>query len=247
MNYNKNLIELLDEASEIQKQLIINKDATNKTIGIKANDTDVSICYTLNAPEDYLDFPGTKLAFYDFTKFVKCFKVFDIKNKDPKLADTPVLDTVVNGNGDVTDLIIKSSKSKQKISYRTARSDVLTQPVFNTIKMPNVDCTFNITQDEFVHLRYMLDSVIEADTIRFDFDADVCKITLKNIKTSNYYEIEFKTTAKMNTGSIEVPTKGLKMMPMAGFNVEICTAGLIHMNMEREDDIKMDLYISKKA
>ena len=54
MNYNKNLIDLLDEASQIQKQLIINKDANTKIIAIRANDPDVSVCYTLSAPEDYL-------------------------------------------------------------------------------------------------------------------------------------------------------------------------------------------------
>ena len=148
MNYNKNLIDLLDEASQIQKQLIINKDANAKIIAIRANDPDVSVCYTLSAPEDYLNFTGTKLAFYDFTKFVKCFRVFDIKSKDEKLSDTPVLDGVVNANNETTDIIIKSSKTKQKISYRAARADVLTQPVFNQIKMPAVDCKFTITQEE---------------------------------------------------------------------------------------------------
>ena len=34
MDYNKNLIDLLDEASQIQKQLIINKDANAKIIAV---------------------------------------------------------------------------------------------------------------------------------------------------------------------------------------------------------------------
>ena len=248
MNYNKNLIDLLDEASQIQKQLIINKDANTKIIAIKANDPDVSVCYTLSAPEDYLNFTGTKLAFYDFTKFVKCFRVFDIKSKDEKLSDTPVLDGVVNANNETTDIIIKSSKTKQKISYRAARADVLTQPVFNQIKMPAVDCKFTITQEEFKHLRYMLDSVIEADTIKFTWDNDVCKITLKNMKTSNYYDVEYKLTTPANlNGVLEIQTKGLKQMPEAGYTVEVASVGLVHFTMDRNDDINMNLYISKKS
>ena len=245
MNYNKNLIKLLDSVSGIQPQIIINKD---KELLIKANDTDVSICYVLKAPNDYFDFPGNLLAFYDYSRFVKCFNVYDVPNKDPKLADTPVLDSVTNANGLVTDLLIKSSKTKSKISHRTARADVLSKPVFNNINVPSIDCAFDMTEAEFSNLYKLMDNVIVADLIKFSFADEACTITLKNTKTSNYYDIEYKlATPVVVPGELEITTKGLRQLPISAYHFSLCQKGIIECQMVRDDDIDLKLYISKKS
>lgn len=249
MKFSKELIELIESVTPIQKQLIIKnvQDANNDThIELKANDGPVSICYTLTAPEEYWDFPGDELAFYDYDRFYKCFQIYNKPNKDEALADTPDLDYNIQKTGNVNDILVKSSKIKSKISVRTARSDVLAKPSFNKIVVPSVDAKFNLTEAEFINLQKLCDSVIEADQITFNCDKSV-KITLSNTKNSNYYDIEYPCDNIEVPFSLTIQTSGLSQIPTGAYSIDICKRGLVHFHQDREDDINMDLYISKKS
>lgn len=249
MNYSKNLIELIQSVAPIQKQLVIHniKDVNNADIiELKANDGPCSISYILTAPKSYWDFPGTELAFYDFDRFYKCFQIYDRPNKDEALADTPDLDYQLNKMNTVSDVLVKSSKQKSKISVRTARSDVLAKPAFNKIVIPSIDAKFNLTEAEFVNLQKLCDSVIQADQITFNCDKTV-KITLSNTKNSNYYDIEYDCDNIQVPFSLTIQTSGFSQIPAGAYSIEICKRGLVHFHQDREDDINMELYIAKKS
>lgn len=247
MNYKSNLIELLSKVNKIQPQLIINKLGEDQ-IEIKANDKEVSVCYHLKAPQDYFEFPGEKLAFYDYNHFYTCFNVYNKPNKDEKLSITPVLDVKLNDKQEVSDLLIKSSNGKSKISLRCARPDVLVKPVFqNEIKIPSIDAKFSFTEEEFNGLLDMI-NIIDANAIKFKYEADNVIITLYNTKSSNTYDITYKLEFGVEIPfELTIPTTGIKQIPKGySYNVETCSRGLWVFNQVREDDINMKLYISKR-
>lgn len=64
MNYNKNLINLISQLSNIQQQLVMEKDG--EVFKMRANDDKLNVCFTLTAPLSYFDFPGEKIGFFNF-------------------------------------------------------------------------------------------------------------------------------------------------------------------------------------
>lgn len=246
MNYNIDLINLLSELNPIQTQLEFQK--TDEKIILKAKELKERIAYKLEAPADYFDFPAESLRFYDFKKFLDFFNTFNVVSRNEELTDTPILDTVSTDDGEISNIIIQSSKGKQQFSYRTGVRGTIDVPTFNDIKIPNVASSFSISEAQIEHLRKMINLVYDNKNtpggIKFECSGDNMKIVLFNMVSSNKYEIEYKLDTPVDKDfTLTVNREGFLLVPTASFKVEIGVKGLI-FHMIRDDKIDLKLGMS---
>lgn len=248
MNYNLDLIELVSRLAPIQQQMEFTKD--DCAVILKGQEENKKIAYKLIAPADYLDFPGEGLRFYEFKRFKNYFDIFNRPNKDETIADVPVLDTEVNDSGAVRDLIIKSSKGKQQFTYRMAAEGTIETPTFNGVKLPSVDAKFSLSQAQIDHLQKMIGMIQdskEKSGIKLEAEGEMMKFSFRNITTSDTYEIEYKLDTPVETPfTFVVDKEGLLLLPSADYELEVSARGLIQFHMLRDDNIDLNLYISKQ-
>lgn len=250
MNYNIDLIELVSRLSPIQQQLEFVKDSEINAIVLKAQEENKKVAYKLIAPVDYFDFPGKSLRFYEYKRFKNYFDIFNKPNKDEALADVPMLDSAVNDSQDVYDLIIKSSKGKQQFTYRMAAEGTIETPTFNGVRLPTLDAKLNLSQLQVEHLQKMIGLIQdskEKSGIKLEAEGEYLKVSFRNITTSDSYEIEYKLETPVEKEfTFIVDKSSLLLLPSADYELEICNRGLIQFHMIREDDINLNLYVSRQ-
>lgn len=245
MNYNIEMINLLSELYPIQPQLAFYK--VDDKIVLKAQEVRQKLAYKLEAPAEYFDFPAESLRFYDFKKFMDFFNTFNIESKDEQLKDTPILDATLLESGEIFNIIIQSSKGKQKFSYRAAVRGTVDEPEFNNLALPTVCAKVLLTEAQINHLRKMVNLIYDKSTpggIKIDCYGDTMKVTLNNIVSSNSYEIEYKLNSPATKDfSVTINREGLLLLPSAAFDIEIGPKGMIFY-MQRDDSIKLTMAIS---
>ena len=246
MNYNKNLIELISDLSSLQAQLIFEDDKNQQTFTVKANDDKVTTCFILNAPKSYFDFTGDQIAFYDYTKFKKYFSIFDKPTKDPATSNVPKLDITPNKNGNGYTLNIQSSIDSRCFYTKLGDPHVVTKPQFDKIAMPSIDAELPLSEEDVINLKSMI-STVSADTATFNCSGNVCKVTLCNNYSGDTFTMSFDlTTPTQNNFEIVIPKNGIVAMPVASYNIKMCSRGLIELTQIRDDDIKLTMYFTRK-
>lgn len=245
MNYNKKLIELISDLSVIQPQLIFEDNGDN-TFTIKANDKNVTICYILNAPKTDFDFPGEKIAFYDYTKFKKYFNIFDKPAKDPAMSNTPKLDIETTSTGEGYMLKISSSIDNRYFNNKLGDPAVVDKPQFNKIDLPAVDAELTLSAADVADLQSMI-STVAADNVQFSCEGSVCRVTLRNNFSGDTYSSEYQLAQPIQTSfEINTPKSGVMALPPESYAVKFCARGLIELTQLRDDDIKLTIYLTRK-
>lgn len=243
MDYNKNFIDLVSELCSFQSELNFIKQ--NNQVVLRAKEENTKIAYTLYAPENYFDFPGDYLGFYDFTEFRKYFKIYDNPNKDTELADAPVLDVNFTESGNIYQVLIKSSKSNQQLKCTTAPRGILEDPNFNGVKLPSVDATLNMSVAQIDNLKKMI-SIIKPASVKMTFKNDVCEISFENIVNHNEFTCVYNLTKPIDdTFVVETDIIGINGLPSGDYEVNVCNRGYLHYHQVRADDIDLNLYVSK--
>lgn len=246
MNYNKELIELISDLSTIQTQLIFESSADNSEFSIRANDKDVSTCFILNAPKSYFDFPGSKIAFYDYSKFKKYFNKFDKPAKDPAMSNTPQLDIETTAQGAGYMLKVSSSIDSRCFNNKLGDPTVVAQPQFNKIVFPSVDAELTLSAADVADLQSMVNTV-SADNIQFSCEGSTCRVTLRNNFSGDTYSSEYPLVNTIQVPfEINTPKTGIMALPSDSYQVKFCSRGLIELNQLREDDIKLTIYLTRK-
>lgn len=245
MNYNKDLIELISELSTIQSQLIF-EDKDEQTFTIKANDKDVTTCFILNAPKAYFDFPGQKIAFYDYSKFKKYFNIFDKPSKDPAISNTPKISIELNPNREAHILQISSSIDSRCFNHKLGNPDVIAKPQFNNVVFPSIDAELTLSASDISDLQSMINTVA-ADNICFCCENNTCRITLSNTFSGDTYSSEYELINPVTTPfEINTPKSGIVSLPTNAYKVKFCARGLIELSQLREDDINLTIYLTRK-
>lgn len=245
MNYNKELIELISDLSTIQTQLIF-EDQNDQTFTIKANDKDVTTCFILNAPKSYFDFPGQKIAFYDYSKFKKYFNIFDKPAKDPAMSNTPKLDIETTAQGSGYMLKVSSSIDARCVNNKLGDPATVAQPQFRNIVFPSVDAELSLSAADVADLQSMVNTV-SADNIQFNCSDQVCRVTLRNNFSGDTYSTEYALTNPIQVPfEINTPKTGIMALPTESYKVKFCSRGLIELTQLREDDIKLTIYLTRK-
>lgn len=242
MNYNKDLIDLISELKPITTMFgIINEE---DKIKIKCKTDEIG--FILTAPAEYLPFPGGFLGFLDFDRFMKYFNIFDQPNKDEKLADIPTLEWVLNDEQKVKDIVIGSSRGRQKFTYRTGTEKSIKEQKFNTVKLPTIDATLILTEAQNANLHKII-SIVKPDLINFAFVDDICKVTLNNMEFSDSYEIEYKLDNTVETEfNFNVLKDSIDCIPAGDYKIEVCNRGYLGFHQIRTDNIHLELYVSQK-
>lgn len=245
MNYNIEMINLLAELYPIQPQLAFYK--VDDKIVLKAQEVRQKLAYKLEAPTEYFDFPAEALRFYDFKKFMDFFNTFNVDSKDEQLKDTPILDATLLESGEISNIIIESSKGKQKFSYRAAIPGTVDEPQFNNLALPTIGAKVTLSEAQINHLKKMVNLIYDKSTpggIKIECAGDTMKVTLHNIVTSNSYDIEYKLNGTAEKDfNLTINREGLLLLPSASFDIEVGPKGLI-FHMLRDDNIKLTMGIS---
>lgn len=249
MNYNIELLDLVSELAPIQQQLkFFKKD--DDTIALLAQQMDKKIVYCLEAPAADFEFPGEAVRFFDYKKFKSFFDIFNISGKEEELNDTPILDVNLNDAGEVYDIIIKSSKGKQQFTYRTACEGAIDTPTFKGIDFKNLSASFTMSEAQVNHLQKMINLIqdkTERSGIKFQAKDDILTVSFMCLATSNSYKIEYKLDNPVQEEfTFSTDKEGICLLPSAEYAVSIDSRGLIRLHMNRDDNIKLDLYISKQ-
>lgn len=247
MNYNIDLIELVSELSPIQQQLGFEKEEGN--IILRAKEESSKIAYKLVAPESYFDYPGKFLRFYEYKRFKSFFDIFNYSIKKDETS-VPILDATLNDEGEIVDLIIKSAKGKQQFTYRAAIESAIEKPRFNNVKMPSIDAELFLSQQQIDHLQKMINLIQdknEKSGIKFNFVNDKMIVSFINMTTSDSYEIEYSLINPVNEEfSFSTDKDGIILLPSANYKFIISSRGLMEIHMQRDDEINLNLYISKQ-
>lgn len=245
MNYNKDFIELLSELSAIQTQLIF-EETENNLFNVRANNSDTTVCYKLIAPKSYFDFPGSKIGFFDFSKFCKYFNIFDKVTKDPATSNTPKLDIETNAAGNGVALHISSSIDSRSFVNRLGDPDVIAKPQFGDVGVPSVDAELSLSAADIIDLKSMI-GIVSADNVKFEFHDNVCTTVLSNTFSGDTYSSEYTLAYSVKAPfEFTVPKSGIMPIPSSAYHLEICSRGLIKFTQLREDEIKLAIYITKK-
>lgn len=242
MEYNKDFVTLLADVKPITNVFGINKIADDK---IKVKFKGDTIGFIITAPVEYFPFPSDFVGFLDFDRFMKYFNIFDVPNKDEKLADTPILDWNTTDAGAAGEIIIKSSKGKQKFTYRTGTAKAIREQKFESLVLPSIDATFTLTEAQNTHLHKII-SIVKPEIIAFNFSGDVCKVTLTNMIFKDTYEIEYKLdNAVTEDFGFSVSAESVTLIPNGEYKLEATKRGHIAFHQVRTDKITFDLAFSK--
>lgn len=249
MNYNIELLDLVSKLSPIQQQLKFAKK-DDGTIALAAQEVTKKIVYCLSCPWEYFEFPGEAVRFFDYKKFKSFFEIFNNPDKDADLNETPVLDTVLTDAGEVHDIIIKSSKSNQQFTYRTAAEGMIDEPKFNGVDFQTVAASISLSNEQIVHLQKMIGLIqerTEKSGIKFVGKGKKLIISFVCLATSNSYKIEYDLAEPVKQEFMfSTDKEGILLLPPAEYKMVIDPRGLIKLHMVRNDKITLDLYISKQ-
>lgn len=244
MNYNKDLINLISQLSNIQQQLVMEKNG--EVFNMRANDDKLNVCFTLTAPLAYFDFPGEKIGFFNFSTFKKYFDIFDKPSKDPAISNTPKLDIELNESGEPYILNISSSIDARHFVNKLGMPEVLSKPQFNQINMPTPDAELYFSESDVNDLNSMV-SLIKADTIQFHFEGKTCTANLTSMFSGDTYSAQYDLKSDVEIPfDFVVPIRGINTLPSAAYNIQVAKRGLMKFEQLREDDIKLNIYWSRK-
>lgn len=245
MNYNQDFITTLSTIKPITNSFGIIKEEENEKLKIKFKGETVG--FILSAPESYLQFPGDFLGFLDLDRFLKYYNIFNIENKDEELADKPQLSFNVNQEQQVNEIVIGSSKGKQKFTYRTGNKQSIAEQKFNGAKLPTIDTVLKLSKAQNDHLHKII-SIVKPNIINFAFSNNTCKITFNNIVTDDKYDIEYNTEIPVeNEFNYNIMAESINVIPSGEYTLNICSRGYIQFHQERTDGIELDLYVCKKV
>lgn len=243
MNYNKDLLELLNSLSNISNIFGVEK-VEDENIKIKYKGDYIG--FILKAPDEYLQYPGNFLGFMDYGRFMSYFRVFDIPNKDEKLSDTPQLSYNLTSDDEPGEIVISSSRGKQKFTYRTGTRRSIRAESFESAKLPTIDATMILSESQNAHLHKIINQ-IKPDLITFSFKESTCTVLLQNLVFEDSYEIEYKLENSIDDEfTFAVNADSIKLLPAGEYKLEICNRGFIKFIQIRDDKIDLQLCISKK-
>lgn len=249
MNYNIELLDLVSKLSPIQQQLKFAKEQ-DCSIVLVAQEVTKKIVYRLSCPWEYFEFPGKAVRFFEYKKFKSFFDIFNNPDKNVELNEVPVLDTSLTDEGEVHDIIIKSSKSNQQFTYRTAADGMIDEPKFSNVDLQNPATSLAFTKAQIDHLQKMIGLIqerTEKSGIKFTGKGNKLIISFVCLATSNSYKIEYDLPVPVTQDFMFTTDKeGILLLPSAEYKMVIDPRGLINFHMIRDDQIKLDLYVSKQ-
>ena len=249
MNYNIELLDLVSDLAPIQQQLKFSKDSDGN-IFLAAKHIDKKVVYCMHCPGEYFEFPGTAVRFYEYKKFKSFFDIFNNPDKDEALSEHPVLDANLNESGEVYDIIIKSSKSNQQFTYRTACEGAIEEPDFKGVDFQTIAAKYVIPSAKISHLQKMIGLIqdkMEKSGIKFHGEGNKLTVSFLCLATSNSYKIEYELAEPVaQEFTFTTDKEGILLLPTADYEINIDPRGLIKFHMVRKDEINLDLYISKQ-
>lgn len=249
MNYNIDLLDLVSKLSPIQQQLKFAKKEDG-TIALAAKETCKKIVYCLSCPWEYFEFPGSAVRFFEFKKFKSFFDIFNNPDKNADLNEMPILDTILTDAGDVKDIIIKSSKSNQQFTCRTAAEGMIDEPQFSKVDFQTIAAKLKLTKAQIEHLQKMIGLIqekTEKSGIKFTGKGDTLTVSFVCLATSNSYKVEYKLAEPVTKDfTFSTDKEGILLLPSADYMMTIDPRGLIKFHMIRDDKIDLDLYISQQ-
>jgi len=173
ITYNKDLFELLKDLSNINKQIIFDKDIDNNLVVMRA-DSESTIAYQLTAPKEYFDFDEAQIAFYNYPEFYQYFRTFN--NPDLMI--------------DQSNIKFRSGSSNSTYLLSNPESITAGPKSFN---FNDADFKINLTSDDLDELLKMI-NLIDSKKAQIVCKDDKVSIKIFNNLHDNTFEKIFDAT-----------------------------------------------------
>ena len=227
VNYSPVALQVISELTPISNKVPWQRSEDKQFVEVLNADEIKSICYYFKAPNSCFDFAGDKCSFHQYSDFYNLFNTLE----NPVICQN--------------DYQIEMSSGKAKINYRLANPEVVKAP-FKNVAYSNPDASFKMSSDYLKRLRSLSGmNYINADRISFEFDNNTVTTTLFATKDENTFVDEIEATTNGTKFSVTLDIKAFSKIPLADYNVEVMSEGLMKFSMIREDDIVVEIYIAE--
>ena len=227
IKYNKGILTLINQLSNINSKLVIKKSEEEDNITIDAKTASGSVAYSLKAPIEVFDFDGNDISFFDYRDFFRMFSVYD----EPAIKQ--------NEN------MFEISKERSKMTYPIAEKEAVEIDDYDYIEFEEYQAKFNLTAEHLKKFKQMT-PLIKAEDLIFKVRDDKVIITLYYEKDQPTYEEEFDLSEKASKDfDIVVSPDVIKFAPENDYEIELNEIGIIKFEYLNKNNITLNLYVAE--
>jgi len=232
VDYSKVVFDVVSAFNAVNNSVAFDKETDEggtTNVFVKSCAYDKSIAYILKCPEELFNFGGDSCSFYDFKSF---YSLFGLLN-EPEIEED---DENVN---------ITLKQGEQSIKFRLTDREMIKKE-FNAVELEDADASFELDDGMIKYFRQVIGNpAIAADRVSFKFTKDLLTYKIYNQKGSNTFTgtIETETSGEENF-EVVIPAETILKVPVASYKAKAYENGVLNLNMVREDDIVVNVYVS---
>jgi len=199
VEYNKDMLSLLNDLSAINESVIINKN--DKKLSVQRANNARSIAYRLSMESSVFNFSGDQVSFYKFPEFFQLLSCFD----SPELHQTD------------DKLVI--SKDKCKINYLLSDPETLTKSP-KQIQFDNPQVEFKLSTADIKELKKMI-GLLTAKNTKFTCAKNKVDITCYNSGHDNSFSKSYPTDKCTKDLSFAISSDVFPVIPEGDYVIEL--------------------------
>jgi len=215
VNYNSELFDVLRDLVSISNSVIIKKE--NDQIVIRKADSDVTIVYSLKAPNEYFNFPSNNddVTFYNYGEFYQYLKSFT--NPDIFIDNKKI---TLKENNSKIDYVLSNPESFEK--------KVPKEPNFG-----EADVSFNFSPADHDEIVKMI-TLIKPKKARISGNHEKINISIFNQLHDNLFEKVFSVTNAKGEQEIDFlvfTDTFLHIPPKREYTINIRSSGFLKVSL----------------
>ena len=226
IEYNKTALEIISSLTGINQSVVFERDEDDEDrIVSKSSDSNRSIAYVFEAPQEVFNFEGDECSFYNFNEFYTLFNVFE----NPELEQND------------SEITVKENRSK--IKFRLTDSE-LVKKSFNKVKFEDADIEFVMDSELIKRIKTLASgNSVNADRIKFSVEGEELTYKLYNTKHHNTFDEKLDVENEGDVEfTIEVDMKIWNKIPNASYKISMKEEGILRLEMVRDDEISVQIF-----
>lgn len=234
-NFKPEYITAVKSICGIQSTLIFTKK--NENIELLGNNDEVTVAFTLKAPNEYFDLPVNEIAILDYNRFSQ-FYTSVLK---------PIL-AIESDENNPKNIIISSETGLTNIKQRLVESSVIEKPQFEDINFITNGGTLLLSKEELTTINKMIGMISgDKNTIKIKINNDIATIIIYNERTSDRFEQSYNLEVASNSENIyEFQCEDFIKIPNSSYRISFNTEDKsAKFTQVREDKIELNIYIAE--
>jgi hypothetical protein len=216
VNYNKEIINLFNDLSAINPQIVFEKDEKKENVIIRRTNASGSIAYFLLTPKDNFDFEGDELAIYNYPEFYQMFSCLD--------------KPVIKQTGNKILIIKDSARLNYLIANPEAVKKMKPKVVFN-----DADAKIIFSHDDIKEIQKMI-GLVSAEYVEITTDGNKMNLRIFNTSHDNSFEKTYdmaeESKAKLK---IKISKEIFTILPKENYSFEVKKEGIVKFSFDKEN------------